>query len=176
MSSEQDDVLSPPYPALSATMTNQYRILYALREWAIVQINQMKEEVPPSKAAELEYPQPLPSEASWEIISIVDHYTSLMFTRRIRETWDAILREHEQDWDSKLCLKKRYYLLQSTLHVLKESFVDPEERKERYVNSLKETEERMRIFAQNLNNLIVPPELRPPEQAVDQDPEEDEEW
>ena len=71
MSSEQDDVLSPPYPALSATMTNQYRILYALREWAIVQINQMKEEVPPSKAAELEYPQPLPvrrlgrSSVSW---------------------------------------------------------------------------------------------------------------
>lgn len=176
MSSEQDDVLSPPYPALKATTTNLYRILYALREWSIVQVNQLKEAVPPHKADELDYPDPLPSEGVWEIISVVDHYTALMYTRRIRETWDAILREHELDWESTLCLKKRFYLVQSTLHVLQESFIDPDTREERYIDSFKEVQSRLRRFAEHLNHLIVPPELRAPPEEFEPGPDDDDGW
>jgi hypothetical protein len=178
MTKEYGEVDSPPYPELKTTALMMYRNLHELRSWAIVQINYMRTDpdVPQARLAELEYPAELPNEAVWELMSIADRFTALIYTRRIRETWDAVLREHEKDWDSKLCLQKRFFLVKTALSVLVEAFVDPETRHGDHNDNIRYVHYRINSFTKSMLDIVTPPEMREQIEPEYDEPDTDEGW
>jgi len=158
---EQDGTTSPPYPSQVTTSPGLYRYLELLRAWVVEQQQELVPLVPRKHRHKIDdEPGSFPPLSVWENVSVVDKYWVLMYIRKIREGWDYTLREHEDSWDSKLALRKRFSLLFSAMHILKEAFVAPEVREMRNQQAADQHNAQMQTLEKHLREVLVPPEMR----------------
>lgn len=160
-----DGIESPPYPTDHTSALMLYRYLALLRRWLLGEQSRLR--ALPTDVFPDDYRKriagalpPLSSEGSWDLTSVMDKYITLMYMRRIRETWDHILREHEdQTWDRPLAVSKRCSVVLMSRYLVREAFVDSEQRALRG-NALEDTREHMRALDNYLRDVLLPPELR----------------
>lgn len=126
--SESNEVVLPPYPADNVTVAGLYRYLRGLREWIIEQQGIMYSLLTQEQRDTVINLPDLSSTEVWANVSVVDHHHVLQCLQGIRAGWDAVLREHEDCWDSKLAVIRRHGLLAFAIKVLDEAFTGPEER------------------------------------------------
>lgn len=169
-----EHVTSPPNPPITATSATLYRSLVGLRMWVVEQVDKIRQEVPQSYAKSLKDPAPIPNEAVWGVVSVMDKYVALMYARMIRESWDEILREHETDWSDRIAVQKRFYLLHTVLHMLREAFVDHETREARHAQRMEDRHKQIQHYRQMLMESPFAFGVEP-ENLDDEEPEDDEE-
>lgn len=168
MQDETDGTTSPPYPSQVTTSKGLYRTLELLRLWVIEQQADLVPLVPRKHRHKIDDdPNTLPSESIWENVGVIDKYWVLMYVRKIREGWDATLREHDDSWESKLALRKRFSILFSALHILKEAFVSPEVRELRNQQAADQHNAQIQTLEKHIRQVLVPPELRQDENKVE---------
>jgi len=150
-----ESINSPPYPRMTATSASLYRRLSELREWVLEEIEILREEIP-DQVERLEVPEKIPPTTVWGNVSVADKFSVLTHARHIRESWDHIIREHEDAWNSALALKKRVMLVNSAITGLSEAFVDPETREAKEQEYFDKTRKRMKIIRQQIGRALTP--------------------
>lgn len=156
-----DGTTSPPFPSQITTSKGMYRQLELLRQWVIEQQQDLIPLVPRKHRHKIDdEPGTLPAETIWENVGVVDKYHVLMYVRRIREGWDYTLREHEDSWDSKLAVRKRFSLIFSAMHILKEAFVSVEVREMRNEAAMERHSAQMKALETHLRSVLIPPEMQ----------------
>jgi hypothetical protein len=132
-----------------------FRYLDQLRDWAVEQMDILSEFVPDQVKA-LKTPDDIPEYTVWEGVAVSDQYAVFMHCRYVRETWDAIFRDHEDSWDSNLAVHKRLVAVRSAVLGLDEAFVDPETREAREHDEAKRAKDRLRLIRQAVSKAIAP--------------------
>lgn len=166
---EFNGIVSPPYPNEQTTAERLYDQLGELRAWVIERQNELEAVLKPKYASRLVPPGPLDSLAYWNATSVIDKYTVLIYMRRIRESWDNIIREHEDAWNSRLSLKKQFNIVLLAQHVLADAFVNPELREARNQQAQDEAAKRMKLIDDHLRRVLTPPELQEDTQEEPED-------
>ena len=121
-----DGIMSPPYPSETTNSRMLYRHIAAMRAWVVEQQEVLRPLVPAKFTESLVEPPTMESVTFWDNVSIIDKHTVLMWIRKIRETWDILLRQHEDAWDTKFALFQRYSVVHSAMMVLTQAFVGRE--------------------------------------------------
>ena len=170
-----EGITSPPYPGNATASSSLYRHLAALRLWLVEQQAILRLHVPQKYADQLVEPDNMAAETVWDHVGVVDKYTTLMYCRRIRESWDHVVREHEDTWDSKLSLKKRFSVVLMCQHILHEAFVDPELREARQQTTIDRAQHEMKLINDHLKKVLIPPELQESD-AEEKAEEDDDDW
>ena len=172
-----DGTTSPPYPSEQTNSRALYNHLEAVRQWVIDQQDTLRGLIPEKYAERLVPPDDLECLEFWDNISVIDKHTVLVWLRRIREGWDQILRQHEDSWDSKLALSKRYSIVINTMHVLQESFVSPELREHQNKQAADKARRRSKLIDQHLQSVLIPDELKDEiNEEVQQQEDVEEDW
>ena len=173
---DSTQISSPPYPGGVTRIDTLYRYLAALRLWLVEQQEALRLLVPPKHAAQLKEPDNLAAETVWGGVSVVDHYTVLMYLRMIREGWDHVIREHEDTWDSKLALKKRFALAVMAQHVLDEAFISPELREARNQTAMDTILHELKARQDKLKELMNPSNAPDEDKPGQETEDDDEDW
>lgn len=173
--SDETIVYSPPYPSTAANSRGLYAVLDRLRNWIIYEQNQLRDNIPARRAAVFREPEELDTEIRWEQVSVVDKNTILMTLRRIREMHDHISREHEDSWESRLCLQRRWTVLIMAQSILAEAFTDPEKREAQQEAQTQKASRELDILNKHLRDVLIPPELRTQDQ-VELPPDDNDDW
>jgi len=121
-----NDISSPPYPSMDVLSPTLYRYMVEFREWWGEHCIQLIELTDPD-AFDHEDPDALASESYWENVSVMGKARALLYLRRMREGWDAILRDHEDAWDSDTSIQRQIGLLHMGRNFLNVVFLTPEE-------------------------------------------------
>lgn len=134
-----EEITSPPYPRPTVTSAQLYRDLQALWDWTVDEQRSLRELITGPMADllndmpdALNIPPESPPTSVWEHVSVLDKYLVLVHMRMIREEWDAVIRDHEDSWDSRNALEKRLSLIHVSRYVLEDAFTDPETREARH--------------------------------------------
>jgi hypothetical protein len=150
-----EGITSPPYPRLTATSTSLYFRLGELRDWVLEEMRNLSQDVP-EQVEMIKVPDPIPLITVWENVSVADKFAVLTHARHVRESWDHIIREHEDAWDSALAIKKRLMLVNSASLGLDEAFVDPETREAREQKQVDHINKKMRVVRQMIGRALTP--------------------
>lgn len=122
-----DEILSPPFPGDGATGHVLFNLLKDLWKWVDIHRDDINEAMSKEVVPELE---PFPKENKGYLCqAIVTQWTHFLIMRRIREAWDDVVRNHEDAWDSRLCVGQRAMLFQGAALLLNDAFI-PYERRE----------------------------------------------
>lgn len=149
-----ESISSPPFPGLATTTRGLYRDLIEMRAWLVSEQEQLKYVIKGKYAQRLEEPDNVASENIWEGIGVIDKYTVLSRMRQLREGWDAVLREHEDSWDSQLARRRRFDLFMLAHYILKVAFVSPELREAREQRQYKAYIKKQQLIQKKLNELF----------------------
>lgn len=85
-------------------MTRLYKELENLFAWVEKQRSQLLELL---GRDDLFGPNPLARKTIHENMSVDQHYHNYRMLRHIRESWDVVVRDHEDSWDSKPAVSQR---------------------------------------------------------------------
>lgn len=149
-----ESISSPPYPGLATGSRGLYRDLMELRTWLEEEQEQIKYKIKGKFASNLEKPDNMAAECVWEGVGVVDKYVVLHRMRQLREGWDGVLRDHEDTWDCKMALKRRYDLFMLAHYILREAFINPETREFREQKQFKDYMRKSKLIQQKLNELL----------------------
>ncbi len=143
------EIDSPPYPKNSSSPRDLFKSLVELYHWAAPQFDWVNAE-----ALRLGAPltpfivtlgvEPLPTEKSinrFTRLAVPDMFMSWKALRRIREKYDAIIRnyENEEDWESDACIFHRIAIVKAAMILLSISFLDFERREAKGMELEKKT-------------------------------------
>lgn len=129
-----NDVSSPPYPSMEVMTPTLYHHIVDFRVWWEDHREQLRELVQsghPVGSFVDDDPDPTASESAWDVVSIMDKARVLLYMRMIREVWDAILRDHEDAWESDMSIRRQIYLLYAGRDFLNNVWLTPEQREAR---------------------------------------------
>jgi len=130
-----DDILSPPYPSDGISADGLYQILKELKKW----VNKYRDAHNKEIGQELiPLVKDLPDKKAYIGQPIMTQWGHLLLLRRIRESWDDLIRNYESDWDDKLCIRHRVLMLQSAAILLNNAFMPYEHREARQQRELEE--------------------------------------
>ena len=155
-----DGIMSPPYPSETTNSRMLYRHIAAMRAWVVEQQEVLRPLVPAKFTESLVEPPTMESVTFWDNVSIIDKHTVLMWIRKIRETWDILLRQHEDAWDTKFALFQRYSVVHSAMMVLTQAFVDPKTREFNQEKALAKIRQRQALMDKHLRDVLIPDEIR----------------
>lgn len=146
-----EELLSPPYPGDGTTTQLIYQRLKELREWAnkyLDEINELagQEQIPPVK----KFPR-YEVYASQPILIQFEHFVIL---RQIRESWDELIRDHEDSWDCRQALRRRAMLVSTAAFTLNEAFIPFEVREANTERKLEKLQKRFKHLRTYLNQVI----------------------
>lgn len=137
-----EDVLSPPYPGEGTTALVLWSMLGELGDW----VRRSRDAVNQSAGREIvALPAPFPAKSTPGGQSVLDQFRTLMFLRRLRESWDNLVRTYEHEWDSPDCLRTRALLLTMACDRL-EHWVRPYEHREAQATRRNAREAYTRVF------------------------------
>jgi hypothetical protein len=131
-----EDITSPPFPNDTCTLPTLLRQLNELRTWVIDYRFWANETVmgmgsPAPLVPDLEEIPSIPELPRLHMISILDIFHSFAAMRALRERWDMMLREWEDDWDHKHCVRDRLKCVRLGFTILDNAFISPEQREAR---------------------------------------------
>lgn len=153
--SNEPVITSPPYPGRATTVRSLYRDICSFREWILEQQREIYERVPPKLRDRIVSPPAVDTLDRWQLmVAVEDHYTAYRYVRHIREWWDQVVREHEDSWDSRLCVRKRFHLLNLASYVVQEAFVDAEKREAKEQDQIHRQEKMMKAMHKRMQAMM----------------------
>lgn len=158
---EERGVESPPYPGRGTTVKSMYRHLELLRDWIVAEQGVLTEIVP-QLADQMNAPESLSHLNVWQGVALPDQHSTYQYVRRVRETWDYILREHEESWDSKIAFQKRASIVGFATAILDNCFVNSEQREMREEAHAQQLRNRLQSMQQILARTFTPPGMLGP--------------
>lgn len=181
-----EGITSPPFPTDVVTAKGLYRYLQYLQSWLAEALPQLqgemlalaqKESCPAVRAAiersceKLHAVGAIPPITVWEGVSLNDAYLTLQYVRTVREAWDTALREHEDSWDCKLAVFKRYSALLLAQTILDEGFTSPEVREMKQQKAYAQRVAQTAAIRKRLRHLLPPEMQDDAETATGPDPD-----
>lgn len=103
-----EEIVSPPWLNDSARVDTLYDRLKELHQWASHYREVVNQASDHQAVAAL---REIPRKAVHDALPVVYHYANFMSLRRIREHWDALVRDYEDSWDTKVAFAKRRHLI-----------------------------------------------------------------
>ena len=128
-----EEITSPPYPSETATIHTMLRHFGQLRDWVVdmrfwanetAQAHGLTEDVVPDPETIPE----VPDTNRYLMVSIVDIVVAYSSMRQLREQWDAMVRESEEDWNAKTAIVTRLRCIRWAWQILSTAFILPEVR------------------------------------------------
>lgn len=111
-----EDIQPPPNPRQYTNIDDLHRVFTALHEWAVQHIQLFAVLLPEdAKSVSL---RAIPTKAFLHNQPLVILTEQLTRVRRIREWYDYLVRENEDNWTAKPVLQNRLALLQTTILTL----------------------------------------------------------
>jgi hypothetical protein len=141
------EIDSPPFPknsaspkALFESLRELYNWVASYRDWANAQADRLNAEETPF-IAEL---GPEPTVRTGEMfvnLAVPDMYVSWQMLRKIRERYDDIVRnfENEEDWESDSCIYYRIQTVKLASLLLSVAFLDYERREAKFHDAVKKS-------------------------------------
>jgi hypothetical protein len=119
------EITSPPWPTDSAKADTMFDVLKDLHRWAgeyrdVVNTGSDHAAIQPLRA--------VPRKAVHDSLPIAYHYANFVGVRRIRELWDALVREYEDSWDSAAAFARRRWLVGLCVDFLNNAWLSQEVR------------------------------------------------
>lgn len=107
----------PPYPAEGVTAAVLYAAMLELWAWT----QKMRSAL--NTKTELEAINILRglNGGDFHKLPVADQFRMLQFIRRLRECWDHLVRQYEDDWDADHCVRQKLVLIQTTVDQLNDS-------------------------------------------------------
>ena len=167
----EEIISSPPFPGEMPNASLLYRKLAGLRLWLVEQQEILRLRVPSQAISKLVEPDNLAAETVWTNVSVPDQFGIFVALREIRELWDAVIREHDDSWDSQFCVRKRFAIVVRAQFVLNEAFVSSEAREMKREKEWKTNLARLRF----LNDMFRKADTRA-KQATARPQENDDDW
>lgn len=143
------EINSPPYPKNNSSPRDLFLNLTELYTWAAYQFDWANEEALRLNAPDIPFMrtlghEPLVNEASlnqFTRLAVPDMFMSWQALRRIREKYDAIVRnyEEESEWNSDPCIFHRITTVKAASMLLLVAFLDFERREAKGMELAKKT-------------------------------------
>lgn len=140
-----ENVLSPPYPGEGTTASHLWGHVHALCSWVNKSRGEVNDHCKRALVGEVVFHQ---TQKVFAGQSVVAQFRALALMRRVRESWDHLIRQFEGDWDSPECLVQRAMLLSAASHCIEDlhkSFElrEAEARKQGYRETINKTFEHL---------------------------------
>jgi hypothetical protein len=135
-----------------------FQVLSQLREWIIEEQGLLCALIP-QFADQINVPDELPPASVWDGVSLADQYSTYTYVRRIRESWDLTLREHEDSWDSNGSFQKRASIVGFATALLNNCFINSEQREAREEAHAQQVRRRLLSMQQMLARTFTPPNM-----------------
>jgi hypothetical protein len=131
-----DDIYSPPFPNSPLMKAEAlYRLCDEFREWLKVELSNIHAD------AGLECCQKplrsLPKMEQFLNLGFIQHASIFMALRQLREVYDSIVRNHDDNWTSKVAIRLRHMAAQEGILILEYAFL-PREILEAKLESIEE--------------------------------------
>ena len=168
---DEVDVQSPPFPQSTTNVPKLLECLSELRGWVVyyqdwanltfheiggdaeIQIVPIGNQLPT-----------IPTMQHFTLCGVADMFNTYMLMRRIRESWDKMIRTWENDWENKNAIVWRLRTIRMAVQLLNQAFILPEHR-EAKVDAF---HKKMTRFSQKVaRKLGVPDELMGGKDAFD---------
>ena len=149
-----DGITSPPYPRTTANSFGLYNRTFELRNWVVEETENLVDEIPDTVAGRLKQPEEIPAITMWENVSVADKHDTYLKMRFIREKWDQIIRQYEDAWDSNAALNARFLLIEFSISVLNDAFVDPETKEAREHKLMEQANKQMRFIQETIGRAM----------------------
>jgi len=126
----EHEITSPPFATQVCTPVVLYRQLQALETWVDSLRYWANEEASRFEAPESPFipeTRPVPSDPSvLANVAVPSLFRTWMTLRAIRERWDWIYRNYEENWDCDKCIFSRVMCVKMGAITLLNAFLDPE--------------------------------------------------
>lgn len=153
------EIISPPWPTDTARVDTLFDVMKELHRWAgeyraTINAAADHQTIPPLRD--------VPRKAVHDALPVVYHYANYTAVRRVREMWDAIVRDYEEAWDSGAAFARRRALVAACVDFLNNAWLSQEAREAKLEAA---REEFMRSsLARSFGFLVGPaPAAEPPE-------------
>ena len=139
------EINSPPFPKNSTNPANLFNNLKELYSWVAEHREWANEEAQRMNAPEEPFIAPLAAEPASKAIdrfvnlAVPDMFMSWQALRKIRERYDDIVRnyEEESDWNSDACIFHRIHIIKAAAFLLSVAFLDYERREAKQMEMMK---------------------------------------
>lgn len=157
------EIHSPPYPLPSANPEKLFEQLLELHDWVSMQFDWAAMEasrlnLQPEPFVPKLIPRPRESYVEqYKRLAVVDMSSSWQGLRSLREQFDSIVRNYEEEeaWDSKTCIYRRLQVLRSASFLLSMAFLPREQREAREMASFQQgRKEWLSVFRDMLNGTL----------------------
>jgi hypothetical protein len=133
--SDSNDIYSPPFPASPLMKADAlFRLCKEFREWLEAESGVVHDEAGLDCCKKV---RPLPKMEQFLNLGILQHAGIFMALRNLRETYDAIVRGHDDNWTGKSALRLRHMIVQEGILILEYAFL-PLEALEAKLESIEE--------------------------------------
>ncbi len=123
-----EEIISPPWPTESTRVDALFDVMKELHGWAsrhreVVNRESDHDAVPPLRD--------VPRKEVHDYLPVPYHYANYAAVRKIRELWDALVRDHEDAWGSKTAFQRRRGLVAACVEFLNNAWLSQEAREAR---------------------------------------------
>lgn len=156
----EHEITSPPFVTQVCTPMVMHRQLQTLGEWVDSLRYWANDEARRFKAPEDPFvpdTRPVPSDPSvLANVAIPSLFRTWMTVRAIRERWDWIYRNYEDNWDCDKCIFSRVMCVKMGALVLLNAFLDPETHEAKQEEEQKNQQKQL---AETLKQIGIPDKL-----------------
>lgn len=147
----EEELVSPPFPGEGTTTELQYERLKELKEWVGHYRDELNQHagndvVPKVKAflkREVYATQP-----------VLTQFQHFMTMRHIRESWDELVRDYEDAWNSKAAIRRRMLLVNMAATMLNEAFIPFEVREAHQERNLERMNRRFKHLRRYMDQIL----------------------
>ena len=158
--SDNETVISPPYPPSRGTIHHLLVCLTELRRW-LQDLREWANETAASRGLRgdvlipaMEEIPAIPDFPVFASVSLCDLNASFAALCRLRQHWDWLMAEYEADWDCRRAVAGRLNCVYLACLILKGAFVLPEQRE---VEEEKQHRKQLKLIKRQLKAAGVPP-------------------
>ena len=142
------DVESPPYPGEHTIPGVLFEHLRSLRGWVdqeVAKLGSVRDVIPKYAS--------LPAKDGFERQPILYLWQTFIHMRKIRESWDHLLRTYEADWDDAVCIRGRALILQQAVILMNSAGRSPETRE---IEAQRQAERLHAVYVHLSQQLVAP--------------------
>jgi hypothetical protein len=119
------EIISPPWPSDAVRVDNLFVTLIELHRWAadyraVINAGSDHQVIPPLRD--------VPRRDVHDALPVLYHYANYVGARRVRELWDAIVRDYEDAWDTQAAFNRRRQLVAACVDFLNGAWLSKEVR------------------------------------------------
>jgi len=142
------EITPPPYPADFLTVAGLYRLLQSLLVWVNHEYDALADTSYYEVYKDIDVPTSIPEASIHANVAISDIFYTWRWLRQLREYYDTVIRDFEDEWECEVAIARRADLLQRTVKLLNNAFQSAEVRGAKSL----EQEEADRIAAKQMQS------------------------